>query len=266
MFSEGKGTVNNGRVIHDREIVGAPADAACGGPGPVGPIGLDPLPRPLRDPQPMLERTITDWGGHDDLWLFGYGSLIWRPDFDFAERRAAKVHGWHRALKMWSRVNRGTVQNPGLVFGLLSGGSCQGMVFRIPAADGLETLGRLWLREMPTGVYDPRWLDCVTPGGRVRALAFTLSRRSPNFTGELSDARYRQIFQTATGRYGTSLDYARQTWLELQRHAIHDRALARLVQLAESELSASADCGAPSAPLYPDTAASAAPDHFQEKP
>ena len=266
MFSEGKGAVNNGRVIHDREIVGALADATCGDPGPVGPVGLDPLPRPLRDPQPMLERTIADWGGHDDLWLFGYGSLIWRPDFDFAERRAAKVHGWHRALKMWSRVNRGTVQNPGLVFGLLSGGSCQGMVFRIPAADGLETLGRLWLREMPTGVYDPRWLDCVTPGGRVRALAFTLSRRSPNFTGELSDARYRQIFQSATGRYGTSLDYARQTLLELQRHAIHDRALARLVQLAESELSASADCSAPTAPLYPDIAPSAASDNLQEKP
>lgn len=269
MFSVRKGAVNNGWVIHDPEIVGAPADTACGDPGPGGPIGLDPLPRALRDPQPMLERTIADWGGHDDLWLFGYGSLIWRPDFDFVERRPAQVHGWHRALKMWSRVNRGTVQNPGLVFGLLSGGSCRGMVFRIPAADGLETLGRLWLREMPTGVYDPRWLDCATPGGRVRALAFTLSRRSPNFTGELSDARYRQIFQTATGRYGTSLDYARQTLLELQRHAIHDRALARLVELAESELSVSADCGAAPGPLYPETGTSAAqapPDHLQEKP
>ena len=81
----------------------------------------------------MLERVIAEWGGHDDLWLFGYGSLIWRPEFEFAERRPARVHGWHRALKMWSRVNRGTVANPGLVFGLLSGGSCHGMVFRIPA-------------------------------------------------------------------------------------------------------------------------------------
>lgn len=191
----------------------------------------------------MLERTIADWGGHDDLWLFGYGSLIWRQEFDFVEQRPARVHGWHRALKMWSRVNRGTVQNPGLVFGLLSGGSCQGMVFRVPAAAGLETLGRLWLREMPTGVYDPRWLDCETPGGRVRALAFTLSRRSPNFTGILSDARYREIFDKATGRYGTSFEYARLTFEELQRHGIHDRALARLVRLAGSpaEMKASTD-------------------------
>jgi len=214
----------------------------------------------------MLARTIEEWGGHDDLWLFGYGSLIWRPDFDFAERRAARVHGWHRALKMWSRVNRGTVKNPGLVFGLLSGGSCQGVVFRIPAATALETLGQLWLREMPTAIYDPRWLDCATPDGRVRALAFTLSRRSPNFTGELPEARYREIFQSAAGRYGTSLDYAVKTLQELQRHAIHDRALARLVRLANSDLSANADCGEAREPLYLSDQAASPTSRKLEKP
>lgn len=219
------------------------------------------MPTPLRDPQPMLERAIADWGGHEDLWLFGYGSLIWRPEFDFIERRQAWVRGWHRALKMWSRVNRGSVQVPGLVFGLLSGGSCRGMVFRVPKADGLATLRRLWLREMPTGVYDPKWLRCGTADGPVRALAFTLSRRSPNFTGELTDERYRHIFANAVGRYGSSLDYARQTLLELQRHAIHDAALARLVALAAAqeqqrqqqtgaEAEAAADCDAPPPPVY----------------
>lgn len=234
--------MNNRFVNHRGEIVGIRA------PDP-GPPGLDPLPVPLRDPAPMLDRVIAQWGGHHDLWLFGYGSLIWKPEFDFAERRLARVHGWHRALKMWSRVNRGTPANPGLVFGLLSGGSCQGLVFRVPAARGLETLGRLWLREMATGVYDPRWLDCTTPGGRVRALAFTLSRRSPNYTGELSEARLRQIFASATGRYGSSLDYARQTLQELQRHAIHDAALARLVRLAEHAAPADAPLTARSATL-----------------
>ena len=233
---------------HDREIVGAAPEPPKGDPGPPG---LDPLPKPLRDPKPMLDRVIEEWGGHEDLWLFGYGSLIWRPDFGFIERHPARVHGWHRALKMWSRVNRGTVENPGLVFGLLSGGSCRGMVFRVPAADGLETLGRLWLREMPTGVYDPRWLECNTPHSKVKALAFTLSRRSPNFTGELSDERYRRIFASAIGRYGSSLDYAQQTLLELKRHSIHDAALARLVKLAEIRLSAEADSGEPPSSLYP---------------
>jgi cation transport protein ChaC len=206
--------------------------------GNLGPPGLDPLPAPLRDPKPMLDRTIDEWGGREDLWLFGYGSLIWRPDFDFSERHPARVHGWHRALKMWSRVNRGTPENPGLVFGLIPGGSCRGMVFRVPASDGLETLGRLWLREMPNGLYDPRWLECTmphtSPHAKVRALAFTLSRRSPSFTGDLSEAQYRHIFASATGRYGTSIDYARQTLLELKRHSIRDAALARLVRLAES--------------------------------
>ncbi len=209
------------------------------------------MPQPLRDPRPMLDRAIADWGGQRDLWLFGYGSLIWRPDFDFAERQPAKVHGWHRALKMWSRVNRGTLQNPGLVFGLLSGGSCRGMVFRVRAAEALETLGKLWVREMPTGVYDPRWLDCATPRGPVRALAFTLSRHSPNFTGDLSEARYREIFASAAGRYGSSRDYAQQTLLELQRHAIHDAALARLVKLTPMSSVASDEPKPPAKPPTP---------------
>jgi cation transport protein ChaC len=140
------------------------------------------------------------------------------------------------------------------------------MVFRVPAAEGLATLARLWLREMPTGVYDPRWLDCITPGGRVRALAFTLSRRSPNFTGVLSDAHYRDIFARAVGRYGSSIDYARQTLQELRRHAIHDTALARLVNLAESDrpdASASPDCRGASGGLYQPTLSPPAtdPDH-----
>lgn len=242
MVSQGKRSVNNRFVNHDAEIVG--------GAG-LGPPGLDPLPTPLRDPKPLLDRVIHEWGGHEDLWLFGYGSLIWKPEFDFAERRPARVHGWHRALKMWSRVNRGSVQNPGLVFGLLTGGSCQGMAFRIPAADVLEVLGRLWLREMPTGVYDPRWLTCITPGGPVRALAFTLSRKSPNFTGTLPEARYREIFASAVGRYGSSLEYARQTLLELKRHHIHDAALARLLRLAEITASADAAAAASAATLSP---------------
>jgi len=128
-------------------------------------------------------------------------------------------------------------------------------VFRVPSSQGLDTLRRLWLREMPTGVYDPRWLRCNTPQGPVRALAFTLSRRSPNFTGELSDERYRHIFTHAVGRYGSSLDYARQTLVELARHSIHDAALARLVALAQAreaqaQSEASADCGTPPRPVY----------------
>ena len=188
--------------------------------------------QPLREPGPMLARFLHQWGGKEDLWIFGYASLIWRPDFEFAEQRRAKVHGWHRALKMWSRVNRGTPECPGLVFALLSGGSCHGVVYRVPRHEVHEVAARLWLREMITGVYDPRSLRCNTAKGPVQALAFTLSRRSPNYTGQLSEARYQQIFSGSSGRYGTTHDYARQTMESLQSHGIADAALMRLLKLS----------------------------------
>src|SRR5574337_481698 len=137
---------------------------------------------PVRDAASMLARTLAAWGGRSDPWIFGYASLIWRPDFDFTEQRPAGVQGWHRALKMWSRVNRGTPECPGLVFGMLSGGSCRGMVFRVEQAHARQVMVNLWQREMVLGVYDPRWLACQTPQGPVRALAFTLSRNSPSHT------------------------------------------------------------------------------------
>lgn len=194
---------------------------------------MSDLPTPLRDPEAMLQQALADWGGHDDLWVFGYGSLIWRPDFEFAERRPARVHGWHRALKMWSRINRGTPERPGLVFGLLTGGCCRGVVFRVARDAAADTLTRLWSREMSLAVYDPRWLVAQTPEGPVRALAFTLSRQSPSHTGELTEDHYRRIFAEATGIYGTTHDYAHRTLEELRRHDIRDRNLERLLKLIQ---------------------------------
>lgn len=189
---------------------------------------------PVRDPTPMLAQVLATWGGRSDLWIFGYASLIWRPDFDFAEQRIAQVQGWHRALKMWSRVNRGTPECPGLVFALLSGGSCQGMAFRVRRQEVTDVLAILWEREMVTGVYDPRWLHCRTPLGPIKALAFTLSRRSPSFTGDLTPAQYRQVFAQSCGRYGSTRDYAHQTLNSLRAHGIHDRTLQRLLDLSDA--------------------------------
>ena len=196
---------------------------------------MSEVPKPHRDPAVMLEQALAEWGGQDDLWIFGYGSLIWRPEFEFLERRAARVHGWHRALKMWSRINRGTPEQPGLVFGLLTGGCCRGVVFRIAREHGGATLERLWKREMSTAVYDPRWLIAHTAAGPVRALAFTLSRKSPSHTGELSEEEYRAIFALASGIYGTTLDYAHRTLEELRRHDIRDRNLEKLLRLIQSD-------------------------------
>lgn len=189
---------------------------------------------PPRSSQTLLRQTLAQWSatGAADLWLFAYGSLIWKADFLVSERRLATVHGYHRALKMWSRVNRGTPQRHGLVFALLPGGSCQGMVLRVPAHEVTAVLPRLWDREMPNPVYDPRWLRCRTTEGPVQALAFTLSRRSPNFTGDLQPHELQQIFHHAQGRYGTTLDYAQQTLEQLRLLGIRDRALEQLMHHA----------------------------------
>lgn len=181
----------------------------------------------------MLQTVMTQWGGASDLWIFAYASLIWRPEFEFSEQRFATLHGYHRALKMWSHVNRGTPALPGLVFGLLSGGSCKGVAFRLPRADVADSLPALWEREMPNCVYDPKWLNCRTTQGGVRALAFTLSRRSPSHTGVLSEDHYRQIFSSSRGRYGSTRDYAQLTYDKLRALGIDDPALGKLLQLVK---------------------------------
>ena len=187
---------------------------------------------PGRDPVALLHHALKTRPGHGDLWVFGYASLIWRPEFEAEERRPAAVYGWHRALKMHSRINRGTSERPGLVFALISGGSCRGVVYRIAQQHVTNELERLWAREMPSGVYDPKWLACHTPQGHVDALAFVLSRHSPNYTGPLPDAQMLDILRGASGRYGTTLDYMLETAAALRGHGIRDLQLDRLVALA----------------------------------
>ena len=171
--------------------------------------------------------------GHDGrIWVFGYASLIWRPEFHPRERRAAHLHGWHRALRMRSTVNRGTPDRPGLVFALLPGGACRGEVYRLDAATADDELQRLWAREMPNGVYTPRWLPCRTAEGMVPALAFTLARRHPACVPRLPDAAMLDILRHARGRYGTTLDYLAQTAAALRARGIRDREIERLLALA----------------------------------
>jgi cation transport protein ChaC len=182
----------------------------------------------------MLERTLAGWDRRSDVWVFGYASLIWRPEFTAAEQRRARVHGQHRALKMRSRINRGTPQTPGLVFALVSGGSCTGMVYRIERERAECELRRLWAREMPTGVYDPKWLPCQTAEGPVTALAFTLDRNSPSYIGDLDDDTLLRILRHARGRFGSTLDYLVETGACLRKHGIRDASIERHLALARA--------------------------------
>ncbi|HZF80503.1 MAG TPA: gamma-glutamylcyclotransferase [Rubrivivax sp.] len=196
------------------------------------------LTLPARDPAALMTETMDQWKQHHaaaasgDLWLFGYASLIWRPEIEATEQRAATVHGWHRALEMRSRINRGTPECPGLVFALVAGGSCRGRVFRIPGDRMAEEIPRLWDREMPTGAYDPRWVACQTARGPVQALAFTLSRSSPSYTGRLTEAQLVDVLSRACGRYGSTLDYVSETARSLQACGIRDRGVMALMALA----------------------------------
>jgi len=180
--------------------------------------------------QASLQHALKHWQAHEDVWVFAYGSLIWRPEFAFAEQRLALLRGYHRALCLWSRINRGTPQRPGLVFGLDVGGSCRGVVFRIPAPDVTASLTALWRREMGSGAYLPRWLNMGTPAGRVRALAFVMDRRSDGYVRHLPEDRLLAVVRSAHGSYGPCSEYIVETARALRASGITDPKLETLVQ------------------------------------
>src|SRR3954470_14730207 len=123
-----------------------------------------------------------------DLWVFGYGSLMWRPGFPFLERQHAHLHGYHRALCVFSHVHRGTPERPGLVLGLDRGGRCHGVAFRIAAEEAERTIAYLRAREQVTFVYRERTLPVRLRDGRaVRALAYVVDRKHAQYAGRLPE-------------------------------------------------------------------------------
>src|SRR5690606_28984651 len=177
--------------------------------------------------QASLDASLSRWNGRDDLWVYGYGSLIWRPEFNFSENRPALLHGYHRSLCLWSRVNRGTPERPGLVFGLDAGGSCRGMVYRIPAAEVPHTLTALWKREMPSGAYIPKWLSCSTQPGEVQALAFVMDRSKDAYVSGLTHEQLVAIVRAAHGTYGSSTEYVLETAQALQEARSEERRVGK---------------------------------------
>lgn len=187
-------------------------------------------------PASSIEALLADWNGIDDVWVFGYGSLIWRPGFHWKERRLATVRGYHRSLCLWWHDHRGSPDAPGLVFGLDRGGCCRGVAFRVSAADVVPVFQALWQREMPNGAYVPRWLACSTADGPVRGLVFLLNRACGHYAGELSEDRLMASVQGAVGQSGPCLDYVIETERALRACGIDDGRLAALVRKLSASL------------------------------
>jgi cation transport protein ChaC len=185
-----------------------------------------------------LAATLAARMPREPVWVFGYGSLIWSPTFHFAERAIARAHGYHRGFYLWSKVNRGTPDTPGLVLGLDRGGSCGGVAFRVEEAALDEELGLLWRREMVLGTYVPRWVSVEIDRRPARAIAFVVNRAMPNYAGRLSDERIVSVALRAHGHYGACADYLLSTAASLEQHGIADRRLSRLAQMLRARQAA----------------------------
>ena len=173
-----------------------------------------------------------DYAG-DDLWVFGYGSLIWRPGFEYLDRVPAHTIGLHRSLCVYSFDHRGTPERPGLVLGLDFGGACRGIAYRVAAKNRAATLTYLRGREQTTAVYRELargvWLE-GKPERRVEALCYAVDRGHAQYAGRLSHERQLQIVRQGHGRSGNNRDYVIETVKALEALHITDHDLHLLAQ------------------------------------
>jgi cation transport protein ChaC len=165
--------------------------------------------------------------------VFAYGSLMWRPGFDFLEKAPAALIGAHRSLCIYSFHHRGTQEHPGLVLGLDEGGACRGVAFRVAAEQSGATLDYLREREQVTEVY----VEAMKPvslldgtGRELEALCYVVDRGHPQYAGRLSLEKQAELVRSAVGRSGANIDYVLNTVRHLEEAGIHDVELMALAQ------------------------------------
>jgi cation transport protein ChaC len=169
----------------------------------------------------------------EDLWVFGYGSLMWRPGFDFRERIEARLTGAHRALCVYSFVHRGTPERPGLVLGLDRGGACQGIAFRVAAADRARTVAYLRSREQVTGVYreSVRRISLKSePERQVPALCYVVDRSHVQYAGRLPLVEQLHHIRQGHGQSGPNRDYVIATVAAMEALGMRQSDLHLLAQ------------------------------------
>src|SRR5262245_57438303 len=168
------------------------------------------------------------------LWVFGYGSLMWRPGFEFLERLDAKLIGAHRALCVYSFVHRGTPERPGLVLGLDRGGACRGVAFRVAAARREETIAYLRAREQVTMVYRETtrriWLKSAGKEQPVTALCYVVDRSHPQYAGRLTLDQQLHHVRQGHGKSGANRDYVAATVASMEALGLREGELHLLAE------------------------------------
>ena len=169
-----------------------------------------------------------------DVWLFGYGSLMWNPAMHFAEQRAGTVRGWHRSYCLWLEGGRGTPENPGLMLALDRGGAAAGALFRVEAAHARDELLLPFRRELFTYGYEPRWVAAATKHGPVRAITFVVNRAGPRYAPRLDLTAIAARVATASGALGSCMEYLDHTLASLEALGLDDRMLRAVRRLCGS--------------------------------
>jgi cation transport protein ChaC len=187
----------------------------------------------MSDKKPSIPAT-----SREDLWIFGYGSLMWRPEFEFVEQVPARLIGEHRALCVYSFDHRGTPEKPGLVLGLDRGGACRGVAFRVTAARRDDTVKYLRGREQTTHVYREVmrsvWLE-NDARERVAALAYVVDRGHVQYAGRLSLAEQLRYVRQGHGRSGNNRDYVLSTVKSIEAQGFRDSQLHQLALMLHDD-------------------------------
>lgn len=168
--------------------------------------------------------------------VFAYGSLLWDPCFEFTSKRPARLPGWVRRTCLWTVHARGSLDSPGLFYGLdaQSDRGCDGAVYELSADSLNEGLERLWQREMHAGVYEPRWLDLEMGGLTKRVLTFVVNRNHPQYAGPIDVESAAGFIANARGKFGTCAEYYTATQASLRAEGFQDPDIEALVALLEA--------------------------------
>jgi glutathione-specific gamma-glutamylcyclotransferase len=172
--------------------------------------------------------SLANIGPTEDVWLFGYGSLMWKPEMEFVERRTARLLGWHRRFCLWQWQYRGSKSKPALMMALDRGGSCVGIVFRVAAPDVSLKLAKVWEREMMGKGYRPQWVGVQAEGKALKAITFVADQKSYRYAGRLDEGVIAKHIATACGPIGPNAEYLLETLLHCQEIGVRDLMLLRL--------------------------------------